>query len=84
MLRLAPSLLPPVAFQHAGGIDACAAALAAASTAATREFEVIKSHNLSLWDRASLATGLSLNRKVLTADRSWATLYLAIEIRLIR
>lgn len=43
-----------------------------------------RSHNLSLGDRACLATGITLNRPVLTADRSWATLSLAIEIRLVR
>ena len=43
-----------------------------------------KTHNLSLGDRACLATGLTLNRPVLTADRSWAELSLAVEIRLIR
>ncbi len=43
-----------------------------------------KSHDLSLGDRACLGTGLTLNRAVITADKEWRDLPLAIEIRLIR
>ena len=43
-----------------------------------------RSHNLSLGDRACLATGLTMNRTVLTADRRWGELSLPIEIRVIR
>jgi PIN domain nuclease of toxin-antitoxin system len=43
-----------------------------------------KSHDLSLGDRACLATGITLNRSVITADTKWGTLSLPIEIILIR
>lgn len=43
-----------------------------------------KSHDLSLGDRACLATGITLNRSVITADTRWGTLSLPIEIILIR
>lgn len=39
---------------------------------------------LSLGDRACLATALRLERLVLTADRSWATVDVGVSIRLIR
>ena len=39
---------------------------------------------LSLGDRACIALGIRLGYEVLTADRSWATLDLGIDIRLIR
>lgn len=39
---------------------------------------------LSLGDRACLALGLLLRAPVLTADRSWATLTLGVEVRPIR
>lgn len=44
---------------------------------------VTRVHGLSLGDRACLATGLRLQRPVLTADRSWAGLALGVAVRLI-
>jgi len=43
-----------------------------------------KAFNLSLGDRACLATGLVLGEPVLTAERRWVGLPLPIAIRLIR
>ena len=43
-----------------------------------------KSLGLSLGDRACLALGLYLKLPILTADKLWSNLNLAIEIRLIR
>ena len=43
-----------------------------------------RSRGLSLGDRACLALGLRLGYGVLTADRRWATLDLAVEVRLVR
>ncbi len=41
-------------------------------------------YGLSLGDRACLALGQHLRRPVLTADRMWKTVKLAVEIRMIR
>ena len=41
-------------------------------------------HGLSLGDRACLALGVSRGLPVLTADRSWATLDVGADVRLIR
>lgn len=41
-------------------------------------------HGLSLGDRACLSLGLRLNIPVLTADRIWTKLGLALEIRALR
>ncbi len=46
--------------------------------------EGIRSHGLSLGDRACLALGRHLALPVLTADRTWADLDVGIEIQLIR
>lgn len=54
------------------------AVLAAELRASTRHL------GLSLADRCCLATALRLNRPVLTADRAWAELSIAIPIDLIR
>lgn len=43
-----------------------------------------RAHGLSLGDRACLATGLRLNRPVISADRSWAAVDVGATIRLIR
>lgn len=43
-----------------------------------------KSLGLSLGDRACLALGLYLKLPILTADKLWSNLNLAVEIRLIR
>src|SRR5690606_15996604 len=43
-----------------------------------------KSHNLSLGDRACLATAIKLNRKVVTADTIWETIPLSIKMEFIR
>ncbi|MCK6563209.1 MAG: type II toxin-antitoxin system VapC family toxin [Dehalococcoidia bacterium] len=43
-----------------------------------------RSAGLSLGDRACLALGMQLRLPVLTADRSWETLGLPVEIRAIR
>lgn len=45
---------------------------------------VTRAQGLSLGDRACLATGLRLNRTVLTADRVWARLDLGVNIQVIR
>jgi PIN domain nuclease of toxin-antitoxin system len=45
---------------------------------------ITKSLGLSLGDRSCLALGLALNQPVITTDRQWANLSLAIEIRVIR
>jgi ribonuclease VapC len=44
----------------------------------------VKSHDLSLGDRACLATGITLKRPVVTADTKWGTLPLSVEIVVIR
>lgn len=41
-------------------------------------------HGLSLGDRACLALGLQLGLPVLTADRTWTELQLAIPVHLVR
>lgn len=43
-----------------------------------------RAQGLSLGDRVCLATGLRLQRPVLTADRSWATLDVGVAVRSIR
>jgi len=43
-----------------------------------------RAHGLSLGDRACLAQGLALNGRVLTADRQWLALNLAVDIEYIR
>ena len=43
-----------------------------------------RTQGLSVGDRACLATGLRLDRPVVTADRSWASLGVGLTIRLIR
>jgi PIN domain nuclease of toxin-antitoxin system len=45
---------------------------------------ITKSLGLSLGDRACLALGLALNQPVVTTDRQWANLNIAIEIRVVR
>jgi PIN domain nuclease of toxin-antitoxin system len=43
-----------------------------------------RAHGLSLGDRACLATGLRLERPVISADRDWAVLDVGVTVRLIR
>ena len=43
-----------------------------------------KSIGLSFGDRACLALGISLNQPVLTTDRLWRNLSLAVEVRVVR
>jgi len=43
-----------------------------------------KSLGLSLGDRACIALGMRSKRKIITADRAWASLVLEVEIELIR
>jgi PIN domain nuclease of toxin-antitoxin system len=43
-----------------------------------------KSFGLSLGDRACLALGLKLNASIWTADRSWASVGLNADVRLVR
>jgi PIN domain nuclease of toxin-antitoxin system len=45
---------------------------------------ITKSLGLSLGDRACLALGLALNQPVVTTDRQWANLNIAIKIRVVR
>jgi PIN domain nuclease of toxin-antitoxin system len=45
---------------------------------------ITKSLGLSLGDRSCLALGLAFNQPVITTDRQWANLSLAIEIRVVR
>lgn len=51
---------------------------------ATRLRSLGKPLGLSLGDRACLATGLSLRRPVLGADRAWTRLDLAVRVETIR
>jgi ribonuclease VapC len=43
-----------------------------------------RSNGLSLGDRACLALGMRLEATVLTGDRAWQSLNLAVDIRMIR
>jgi PIN domain nuclease of toxin-antitoxin system len=45
---------------------------------------ITKSLGLSLGDRACLTLGLALKQPVVTTDRQWANLNIAIEIRVVR
>ncbi len=47
-------------------------------------WEKTRQHGLSLADRACLALAMERQAPVLTADRTWAELGLAVEIRLLR
>jgi ribonuclease VapC len=51
---------------------------------AGRLWEQTRKAGLSLGDRACLSLGLRLGTDVLTSDRAWATLNLAINIQVIR
>ena len=51
---------------------------------AAQLWEKTRQHGLSLADRACLALALDQNAPLLTADRVWAELDVAIEIRLVR
>jgi ribonuclease VapC len=52
--------------------------------AAARLRSLTRRAGLSLGDRACLALGLRLGRPVITADRTWASLNLGVEVVLIR
>jgi ribonuclease VapC len=58
----------------------------ASSTAelAARLYPQTKPLGLSLGDRACLALGLETSREIYTADKSWATLNLAVSVKVIR
>ncbi len=43
-----------------------------------------RAQGLSLGDRSCLATGLRLDRPVITADRTWAAVGVSVSVRLIR
>jgi PIN domain nuclease of toxin-antitoxin system len=45
---------------------------------------ITRTRGLSIGDRACLATGLRLDRPVITADRTWASLNLGVSVHLIR
>ncbi|GAX46347.1 hypothetical protein NIES4075_73680 [Tolypothrix sp. NIES-4075] len=51
---------------------------------AGRLWEQTRSFGLSLGDRACLSLGLRLGVPVLTSDRAWATLTLALDVQMIR
>jgi ribonuclease VapC len=51
---------------------------------AGRLWSQTKEYGLSLGDRACLALGMRLEATVLTGDRAWQSLNLAVDIRMIR
>lgn len=68
-------------------VDLSVAILPFGSSTAARAGMLLAAHRrrgISLGDAACLATAEALALPVLTADRAWATLGLALDIRLIR
>ncbi len=51
---------------------------------AARLWQQTRSYGLSLGDRACLSLGIEMKTPVLTADRAWLDLNLAVEVRVVR
>ena len=81
---------PAVAHRHLqeqgliGGLLQLASLTEDDAVAIARLRVATRTQGLSVGDRACLATGLRLDRPVVTADRSWASLDVGLTIRLIR
>ena len=51
---------------------------------AARLWQQTRPYGLSLGDRACLSLGIEMKTPVLTADRAWLDLNLAVEVRVVR